>query len=308
MKNLFFIGDALEVLGTLPSKCIQMCVTSPPYFGLRIYTKSTSEIGREESIQEYVDKLVAIFTEVHRVMKDDGTLWLNLGDSYNAAGRIGHGTRQGFKQGTNRASATKTDLCRPTAINLKPKDLLGIPWRVAFALQDKGWTLRSDIIWYKPNPMPESVKDRPTKSHEYIFMFSKQERYYYDHKSIAEPFVGQNNHDRTGGQHKPPGQSPHSRKGAERGTFQAEGRNARSVWTMTPKPYNGAHFAVFPPELPNRCIHAGSRLGDVVLDPFAGSGTTLAEAKRLGRPFIGIDLDRKCRRLVNDRVMGVKLA
>lgn len=178
-------GDALTVLRTLPSASVQCCVTSPPYFGLRNYGVA-GQIGLEDTAEEYVAKLVEVFREVWRVLRSDGVLFLNLGDSYNAAGREGHGTRIGYKQGTNRASANGSDSYRPSADNLKPKDLLGIPWRVAFALQADGWYLRSDIIWSKPNPMPESVTDRPTKAHEYIFLLSKSERYFYDAEAVRE--------------------------------------------------------------------------------------------------------------------------
>lgn len=187
-------GDCREVLKRLPAGSANCCVTSPPYFGLRDYGVK-GQIGLEKSIDAYVTELVAVFCQVRRVLEDDGTLWLNLGDSYNAAGRTGHGTREGCKQGTNRASAEGLDNCRVTAHGLKPKDLIGIPWRVAFALQADGWYLRQDIIWSKPNPMPESVTDRCTKAHEYVFLLSKRERYYFDQEAILEP-CSPNTHDR----------------------------------------------------------------------------------------------------------------
>ena len=170
----------------LPEASVDCCVTSPPYWGLRNYLNDPDQIGQEKTPQEYVEKMVRVFREVRRVLKPEGTLWLNLGDSYNAAGRVGHGSRVGCKQETNRASANGHDQCRPSSETLKPKDLIGIPWRVAFALQEDGWYLRSDIVWAKPNPMPESVQDRPTRSHEYMFLLSKSKKYCYDADAIKE--------------------------------------------------------------------------------------------------------------------------
>ena len=238
------------------------------------------------------------------MLKPDGTVWINLGDSYNAAGRQDHGTRLGCKQGTNRASADGSDAFRPTARNLKPKDLCGIPWRVALALQAYGWFLRSDIIWAKPNPMPESVTDRPTKSHEYLFLLSKSERYYYDAEAIMEPCQSGPSDikkmteglERIGGKHKELDDplskaNQNTNIGQKRSVGRPEGRNKRSVWTIPTEPFHGAHFATFPKALVKPCILAGSRPGDLVLDPFSGSGTVGAVCAELGRQYIGIELN-----------------
>ncbi len=299
-------GDCLEVLRTLPDASVQTCVTSPPYYGLRDYGVE-GQVGLEETPELYVARLVAIFSEVRRVLRDDGTLWLNLGDSYAGSGKgsnpdgTPHPSTLKGKQGTNNGSVIGLHSPqRADKIGLKPKDLIGIPWRVAFALQSDGWWLRSDIIWHKPNPMPESVTDRPTKAHEYIFLLSKSARYYYDHEAIKEPAV---NGDPT---------SPRGSRGCDtpnaglrkqdavgKQTYTGfndryeplEYRNKRDVWTVTTKPYSGAHFAVFPPDLIEPCVLAGAPAGGVVLDPFCGSGTTGAVAKAHGREFIGIELN-----------------
>jgi len=324
MTTRILEGDALAVLKTLPPESVHCCVTSPPYFGLRDYGHP-SQLGLESNPTEYVSNMVQVFGLVRELLVDDGVLWLNLGDSYNAAGRGGHGTRQGYKQGSNRASATNADNCRPSVEWLKPKDLIGIPWRVAFALQADGWYLRQDIIWAKPNPMPESVTDRCTKSHEYVFLLTKSERYYYDHEAIKEPVTlstiarlsqdveGQAGSDRVpgktngnmkavgkGGKNAFRGQG-HFREGAT-GPANREGRdmqdvgrgdtrNKRSVWTVATQPYADAHFATYPPKLIEPCILAGCPKGGVVLDPFFGSGTTGLVAERLGRDCIGIELN-----------------
>ena len=204
---------------------MQTCVTSPPHFGLRDYGVN-GQIGLEPTPAEYVEQMVAVFREVRRVLRDDGTLWLNIGDSYNAAGQQGHGTRQGYKQQSNRASAIGADSCRPSVDGLKPKDLIGIPWRVAFALQADGWYLRQDIIWHKPNPMPESVRDRCTKAHEYVFLLSKSERYYWDAEAMKEEAVGQNLHDLTGPGYTAPGQTPNTGNRSRRDSFKARGQQA----------------------------------------------------------------------------------
>jgi DNA modification methylase len=264
--------------------------------------------------------MVEVFGLVREMLTDDGVLWLNLGDSYNAAGRTGHGTRQGFKQGTNRASAEKADNCRPSVENLKPKDLIGIPWRVAFALQEAGWYLRQDIIWHKPNPMPESVTDRCTKAHEYLFLLSKSERYYFDGRAIAQPIadsikerLAQPNLPNQQGSDRVPGKTNGNMKavgprfgGNKYGDDDREESrtksgnehtggdglaNRRSVWTVPTMPYSGAHFATFPPALIEPCILAGSRSGDTVLDCFFGSGTTGEVAGNLGRNWIGCEIN-----------------
>ncbi len=293
--NITHFGDCRETMRMLIAQGLkaQMCVTSPPYFGLRDYGHA-GQIGLEQTPAEYVAAMVEVFSLVWELLDDDGVLWLNLGDSYNAAGRTGHGTRQGFKQGTSRASAEKADNCRPSVDSLKPKDLIGIPWRVAFALQEAGWYLRQDIIWHKPNPMPESVTDRCTKAHEHLFLLAKRERYYFDSAAIAEPASQPIGKPKLTGQHKASagGFTTNGTGNSSLGSNQgAETRNKRSVWTVPASPYSGAHFATFPPALIEPCILAGSRPGDVVLDPFMGSGTTAQVAQALGRRWIGCELN-----------------
>ncbi len=251
-KSLVYLGDAHEALKQLPSDYVQTAVTSPPYWGLRDYGLE-GQIGSEDRLEDYIEHLVQVFSELRRVPKTDGTLWLNLGDSYTSGGRK---WRAPDKKNPARAMSYRA----PTPEGLKPKDLIGVPWRVAFALQQDGWYLRSEIIWHKPNPHPESVKDRPTRAHETIFLLSKSEKYFYDYEAIMEP--GQNGHP----------------------------RNKRSVWTVTTEPLKEAHFATFPTKLIEPCILAGSRPGDFVLDPFFGSGTTGLVAATHGRYFIGIEL------------------
>jgi DNA modification methylase len=244
---------------------------------------------------------------VRRVLKDDGTCWINLGDSYNAAGRAGHGTRIGYKQGTNRASANGSDANRPTAPELKEKDLVGIPWRVAFALQADGWYLRQDIIWHKPNPMPESVRDRCTKAHEYIFLLSKSPRYFYDAEEMREEAIHSGRVVKAS--------DPASAKNGQKGKFGAtalgftqhdtavgETRNRRDVWTVATKPYPEAHFATFPPDLIRPCVRAGCPVGGTVLDPFAGAGTTGLVALEEGRDFLGIELNPDYVALAEERL------
>ena len=315
--NKVFFGDCRDTMRDLKAQGVrvQCCVTSPPYYGLRDYGHP-GQIGLEKTPAEYVAALVEVFDGVRELLADDGVLWLNLGDSYNAAGREGHGTRQGYKQGSNRASATKADNCRPSVADLKPKDLVGIPWRVAFALQAAGWYLRQDIIWHKPNPMPESVTDRCTKAHEYLFLLSKSERYLFDSEAMREPCSedmqrrAAKGHTRGAG-----GKIDASRQDAD--TLRGErakvidvrnGRNRRSVWTIATRPYKGAHFATFPPALIEPCILAGSRPGDVVLDPFMGSGTTAQVAQALGRQWIGCELNTEYAPLQQARTAQAALA
>lgn len=307
--NKIYLGDNIETMKTWPDAFVHTCVTSPPYFGLRDYGME-GQLGQEATPEGFIAKLVDVFREVKRVLRDDGTLWLNLGDSYNAAGRTGHGTRTGFKQATNRASAADKDTCRPSADNLKPKDLIGIPWRVAFALQADGWYLRSDIIWAKKNCMPESVTDRPSKSHEYIFLLSKQEKYYYDSDAIKEPAtesslarVEQNdgnpkwngNFDRG----NPQGEQTMDMKKMVRPDGM---RNKRSVWNVATNPFREAHFATFPPDLIKPCILAGAPAGGTVLDPFMGAGTTALVAAQYGRSFIGCELNPEYKAIADRRV------
>ena len=259
---------------------VNCCVTSPPYFGLRDYGND-EQIGLEETPEAFVESLVNVFREVKRVLADDGTLWLNLGDSYAGSGR-GPAGNLGSKNNERHMEDKHSCL---TPKGLKPKDLIGIPWRVALALQADGWYLRQDIIWSKPNPMPESVTDRCTKAHEYIFLLSKSPKYFYDADAISEPaiYAGDDRGSRTD-----------SRRGTECNSMSGktgETRNKRSVWEVTTKPYSGAHFATFPPDLIKPCILAGCPAGGTVLDPFGGSGTTGMVALELGRSAELIELN-----------------
>lgn len=310
------LGDCLEQLKTLPDCLIQTCVTSPPYWGLRDYGVE-GQLGLEKTPEEFVAKLVVIFREVRRVIKDDGTLWLNLGDSYCGGGNNrGNNSPISAKQGSNQGAVGQVaqhGVHKFKSDVIKPKDLAGIPWRVAFALQADGWYLRQDIIWHKPNPMPESVRDRCTKSHEYIFLLSKSDRYLFDHEAIREPTAfprGPGNKQRN---RIPPGETVlDSGAGNIRGSLHKIGprevRNKRSVWTVSTKPFKGAHFATFPPDLIEPCIMAGSRPGDLVLDPFAGAGTTGVVAKKHGRDFIGIELNPEYRAMAIERIERTEAA
>lgn len=274
-------GDARAILPTLPAELFQCCITSPPYWGLRDY-QSSSQIGAETYVDDYVENLTLVFREVRRVLRENGTLWLNIGDSYTSGNRT---WRDADDKNKGRAMSYRP----PTPLGLKPKDLVGVPWRVAFALQADGWYLRSDIIWHKPNCQPESVKDRPTRSHEYIFLFSKSKAYFYDHAAIQDKAVI------TGGS-----------------------KNKRTVWASTldetlwninTEPFNGAHFAVFPRALVRPCVLAGSRRGDYVIDPFLGSGTTAEVAVENGRNCFGIELKKEYIELAKNRTsqIGMKL-
>jgi DNA modification methylase len=299
-------GDSLTVLQTLPAASVQCCVTSPPYWGLRDYGHD-GQIGLEETPEQYVARLVAVFAEVRRVLADDGVLWLNLGDSYagsSMSGGVGSGTLAGSQQGAMKGGQDQRFRGHRSS-GLKPKDLVGIPWRVAFALQADGWYLRSDTIWHKPNPMPESVRDRPTKAHEYVFLLSKSARYFYDQDAIREPYdltkLGGRQRAALSGSFKysiNDRQKEYSKLsncggdgGINKCAYDQGGRNARSVWTIPTQPYSGAHFAVMPPALADRCIKSGSRVGDTVLDPFSGAGTTGMVARRLRRQYVGIELN-----------------
>jgi DNA modification methylase len=293
--NKIIQGDCLEVLREIPDCSVQMCVTSPPYYGLRDYGVE-GQIGLEETSEIYVQKLVEIFREVKRALKDDGTLWLNLGDTYWSKGEsrhVGYGDPKNPKVGIKK-------FIEPQAKShplFKPKDLIGIPWRVAFALQANSWYLRQDIIWHKPNPMPESVTDRCTKAHEYIFLLAKNQKYYFDNEAIREPLktpYEQLVKDNRGKNKNVKESSMESKHGGNKTfgeTINPNGRNKRSVWTITTKPFKEAHFATFPEDLVIPCIKAGSKEGDIVLDPFIGSGTTGFVAKKFGRSFIGIELN-----------------
>jgi DNA modification methylase len=303
MRDTILFGDCLETLKQFDEKA-RCCITSPPYYGLRDYGGEDYQIGLEESPEEYIQKLVLVFREVRKNLTEDGTLWLNIGDSYYNY-RPGKG--QGLVKQT--VSANKQDLPDKCARRgnklegLKEKDLIGIPWMLAFALRADGWYLRQDIIWHKPNPMPESVKDRCTKSHEYLFLLSKNKKYYYDNESIKEPAKDWGTRDRTNGKYhnKGTGLQPHSGL-----TKSYPKKNKRSVWSITNKPYRGAHFAVFPKDLIEPCILAGSQVNDIILDPFMGSGTTALVAKSLGRDYIGCELHEDYGKLIQERVNNRK--
>lgn len=305
--NTILQGDALEVLKTLPDGSVQTCITSPPYFGLRDYGVQ-GQIGLEESPDQFVQSLVEVFREVRRVLRDDGTLWLNLGDSYAGGGQGGHA------DGKVNKAVKYPHLKKPSDIGLKAKDLIGIPWRVAFALQADGWYLRQDIIWAKPNPMPESVTDRCTKAHEYIFLLSKSPRYYFDADAIKTPWVERPSDIRRSIEGSPKYNGKHA-NGYNGNTTDGgvigdarKGANKRSVWTVTTKPYKGAHFATFPPDLIEPCVLAGAPVGGVVLDPFFGSGTTGAVAVRHGRQYVGIELNPEYIKLAEQRLAGVPVS
>jgi DNA modification methylase len=319
--------DCLETLRQLPSESVNCCVTSPPYWGLRDYGVA-GQLGLEATPEEYVTEMVQVFREVRRVLRDDGTLWLNLGDSYASKmnGREnGIGSRDDCTRSCRVATAVPD---RRDFSGLKPKDLVGIPWRVAFALQADGWWLRSDIVWFKGNPMPESVTDRPTKAHEYVFLLAKSERYYYDQDAIREPLaassiarLGQNVEGQAGSERANGGRKTNGPmkavcfgggKTRDGHTYSGnpwesdgKGANKRTVWEIPTTPYPEAHFAVYPEKLVEPCILAGCPEGGTVLDPFAGSGTTLAVAQRLGRNSIGIELNPDYTTLAEKRLAKI---
>lgn len=277
-KGLWLMqGDCIKSMRGIKDKTINCCITSPPYFGLRDYGVD-GQIGLEQTPEEYVTKMVDVFREVRRVLRDDGTLWLNIGDSYagSGKGRNADGTcRAVGKQGTNKG-AVVGKLIKTETPNCKPKDLIGIPWMLAFALRADGWYLRQEIIWHKPNPMPESVKDRCTKAHEQIFLLSKSERYYFDSDAMKEDAVG--------GDGK---------------------RNRRSVWNVPTSGYKGAHFATFPPALIEPCVMAGCPVNGIVLDPFGGSGTTAGVAIAHERKAIICELNEEYTELIPDRITSI---
>lgn len=341
---LLHVGDAIEGLRALPDGIAQTCITSPPYFGLRDYGHD-GQIGLEQTPAEFIAKLVAVFNQVRRVLAEDGTLWLNMGDSY--AGSWGaQGRPNGSGQMADRAVSQARSIgahpnfegctgTRGRELGLKAKDLMGMPWRLAFALQDAGWYLRQDIIWHKPNPMPESVRDRCTKAHEYLFLLSKSPRYYFDAEAIAEPVsgtahrrsamktpdgwdtsVGEGGHGlfHKQGREKgrPPGVGPKASKPgsgvrynesfAEAVSDLVDVRNKRSVWTVATKAFSEAHFATFPPDLIVPCVMAGAPPGGLVLDPFTGSGTTGMVALEQGRRFYGCELNPEYAEMARRRI------
>jgi site-specific DNA-methyltransferase (cytosine-N4-specific) len=260
LRSAVVTGDALDILTMLPNDLVRTAVTSPPYWSLRDYS-TPGQLGLEDDPDDYVDSLVDIFDQVRRVLTEDGSLWLNIGDSYTSGGRT---WRAPDKKNPIRAMTTRP----PTPKGLKPKELVGIPWRLAFALQASGWYLRSDVIWRKPNAMPESVKDRPTRSHEYLFLLTKSERYYYNRSAVTE----------------------------------MNGRNLRSVWDINTRAFSEAHFATFPSELVDRCIKITSKRGDVILDPFLGSGTVAAAAIQNQRAFLGIEINPEYTEIARRRI------
>ena len=297
MRDTILFGDCRETLKEFDEKA-RMCVTSPPYYGLRDYGGEGYQIGQENTPEEFIQQLVEVFRGVRDCLTDDGTLWVNIGDSY-------YNYRPGKAYVKQTVASNNQDLPeyspkRSRKLDgYKEKDLIGIPWMLAFALRADGWYLRQDIIWHKPNPMPESVRDRCTKSHEYIFLLSKNKRYYYDNEAIKEPAKDWGTRDRSKGKYhnEGTGLNPHSGLSKSYPT-----KNKRSVWSVTNKPYRGAHFATYPPDLIEPCIKAGSQEGDIILDPFMGSGTTAMVAKKLGRHYMGCELHEDYGNLILDRV------
>ena len=297
MKDLVLFGDCRETLPAFIDEA-RMCVTSPPYYGLRDYGGEASQIGMEQTPEEYIQQLVEVFRLVRDNLTDDGTLWVNIGDSYYNYRSDGNYPKQTVSK-TRQDLPTKTPVRGNKLEGLKSKDLIGIPWMLAFALRADGWYLRQDIIWHKPNPMPESVQDRCTKAHEYIFLLSKNKNYYFNNEAIKEPAKDWGTRDRSNGKYHNPGSGlvPHSGL-----TKSYERKNKRSVWSVTKKPYKGAHFATFPPDLIEPCILAGSEPGDIILDPFMGSGTTAMVAKQHGRYYMGCELHEDYGELIKNRV------
>lgn len=330
--NQIYNSECLSGLKEMPASSINCCVTSPPYYGLRDYGHD-AQIGLEKTPEEYIRKLVAVFREVHRVLKDDGTLWVNIGDSYAGSMKGAAGfpdNAMNYKQGTNRGTLGKATLVKQCT-GCKPKDLIGIPWMLAFALRTDGWYLRQDIIWHKPNPMPESIKDRCTKAHEYIFLLSKSKRYYFDSDSIKQVAVTgenrpsgvqrnreynynskENNNPQAyrkqyvGGRkrklHEMNENDPMFRPSTERLYVPSGTANKRSVWSVCTSACKDAHFAVFPPSLIVDCIKAGCPEDGIVLDPFMGAGTTAIVARKLNRNYLGFELNPEYVSIANDRI------
>lgn len=299
--NKIIFGDCRDTMKKLAKDGVkvQMCVTSPPYYGLRDYGHD-GQIGLEETPEQYIEAMVEVFRCVKDILSDDGVLWLNIGDSYAGSGK-GQWADGEHDPKKKKTDGMKLNITKPKDMGLKPKDLIGIPWMLAFALRADGWYLRQDIIWHKPNPMPESVMDRCTKAHEYIFLLSKSQKYFYDNDAIKEPAntTDDSNRDRDASRlNNTPGRT----RMAGLKTNHYEMKNKRSVWTVNTKPYSGAHFAVFPEELIEPCVLAGSRVGDIVLDPFMGSGTTAQVAQKLGRKYLGCELNIDYKQLQDSRV------
>jgi len=310
--NIIEFGDCRETMRRWASDGIkaQTCVTSPPYYGLRDYGQD-GQIGLEETPEEYIAAMVEVFRCVRDVLADDGTVWLNIGDSYNSPGPSNHGKSKLVHRGTG--AQTWKQPATKKIDGLKTKDLIGIPWMLAFALRADGWYLRQDIIWHKPNPMPESVQDRCTKAHEYIFLLSKSQKYYFDSEAIREK--GEMTAEDSAGSTQRDTRETHGVGGGNSGINKAKQklaeelatlgystRNKRSVWTVPTKPFKGAHFATFPQELIEPCILAGVPVGGIVLDPFMGSGTTAQVAQNLGRQYIGCELNTDYKPLQDKRV------
>jgi len=297
-------GDALEVLKTMDEQSVHCCVTSPPYWALRNYDVD-EQLGQETTPEEYIENLVDILREVKRVLRDDGTLWLNLGDSY-----VGTGSKGKHKDNKDRKNRNGQEVAKNNKVKgLKPKDMVGIPWRVALALQADGWYLRSDIIWHKNNCMPSPVKDRPTSSHEYIFLLSKNQKYYYDNEAIYEPLIDPNRKDEGvsgfgGLKHtsQPDKTMNSTYSGRKFDASKLKGKNKRDVWIVPTAHYKGSHVAVYPPKLIEPCILAGCPEGGTVLDPFSGSGTTGVVALQNGKKYIGIELNPEYVKLYEDRI------
>jgi len=323
IKNTIIQGDSLEVLRQIPDESIDCVITSPPYWGLRDYGHD-GQIGLEKTPEEFVGKLVALFSEVKRCLKKEGTLWLNLGDSYAGSGKgsnsdgTPHPATLTGKQGTHKGTTDGLHIPQKAKdIGLKSKDLVGIPWRVAFALQSDGWYLRQDIIWHKPNPMPESVTDRCTKAHEYIFLLTKSAKYYYDNDAIKEDAVDEWNSAKDFSSREKLC-SPEIGKGANLqlmrtrgfGTFHPDAvntkRNKRSVWTVTVKPFNESHFATFPQDLIEPCVLAGCPENGIILDPFMGAGTTGLVAYKNNRNYIGVELNPAYIQIAEKRIQQEK--
>lgn len=314
--NKIEFGDCREIMRYWAQEGIkaQTCVTSPPYYGLRDYGHE-GQIGLEETPEEYIKAMVEVFRCVWDVLEDDGTLWLNIGDSYCNSNGFARASPEYQREGRNNMPANDRKLDKLHASGLKTKDLIGIPWMLAFALRADGWYLRQDIIWHKPNPMPESVQDRCTKAHEYIFLLSKSQKYYYDAKAIAEPHKdvsvqrwgdgGEDTQNTKYDKENPKTSVGNLRNGSN--PLRECGANKRSVWTVTTKPYEGAHFAVFPSDLIEPCIMAGAPVGGIILDPFMGSGTTAQVAQNLGRKYIGCELNPEYKPLQEKRLRQLSL-